>query len=38
MQNDDTRLQVIITQQTYPLLYATITGAHLYGFPSTDSD
>jgi predicted nucleotidyltransferase len=22
----------------YPLLFATISGAHLYGFPSADSD
>jgi predicted nucleotidyltransferase len=22
----------------YPLLFATISGAHLYGFPSKDSD
>ena len=22
----------------YPLLFATISGAHLYGFPSPDSD
>ncbi|NJL02414.1 MAG: nucleotidyltransferase [Spirulinaceae cyanobacterium RM2_2_10] len=26
------------TQQPYPLLFATISGAHLYGFPSLDSD
>ena len=24
--------------QPYPLLFATISGAHLYGFPSPDSD
>jgi hypothetical protein len=27
-----------ISQQPYPLLFATISGAHLYGFPSPDSD
>jgi uncharacterized protein len=27
-----------ITSATYPLLFATISGAHLYGFPSPDSD
>lgn len=25
-------------QQPYPLLFATLSGAHLYGFPSPDSD
>ena len=25
-------------QHPYPLLFATISGAHLYGFPSADSD
>ncbi|MDJ0688801.1 MAG: nucleotidyltransferase domain-containing protein [Xenococcaceae cyanobacterium MO_188.B32] len=28
----------IINSQPYPLLFATISGAHLYGFPSPDSD
>lgn len=27
-----------IKRQPYPLLFATISGAHLYGFPSPDSD
>lgn len=27
-----------IADQPYPLLFATISGAHLYGFPSSDSD
>ncbi|MEQ8541826.1 MAG: nucleotidyltransferase domain-containing protein [Coleofasciculus sp. D1-CHI-01] len=27
-----------IADQPYPLLFATISGAHLYGFPSPDSD
>src|SRR5580765_5877841 len=34
----DPRLQKIVTAQPYPLLFATISGAHLYGFPSPDSD
>ena len=34
----DARLQRIAAAQPYPLLFATITGAHLYGFPSSDSD
>ena len=28
----------VVKAQTYPLLFATISGAHLYGFPSPDSD
>lgn len=28
----------VISDQPYPLLFATISGAHLYGFPSPDSD
>ncbi|MFM7135322.1 MAG: DNA polymerase beta superfamily protein [Planctomycetota bacterium] len=28
----------IVAQHPYPLLFATISGAHLYGFPSPDSD
>jgi len=27
-----------VAAQPYPLLFATISGAHLYGFPSPDSD
>ncbi len=34
----DTRLHRIVAGQPYPLLFATISGAHLYGFPSPDSD
>ncbi|MGI0486027.1 DNA polymerase beta superfamily protein [Pantanalinema rosaneae CENA516] len=34
----DPRLFTIATNQPYPLLFATISGAHLYGFPSPDSD
>src|SRR5690349_15163535 len=32
------KLLPIIAEQPYPLLFATISGAHLYGFPSPDSD
>jgi len=32
------RLKLIIERQPYPLLFATVSGAHLYGFPSPDSD
>ena len=31
-------LNRIVVAQPYPLLFATISGAHLYGFPSPDSD
>lgn len=34
----DPRLHNVIARQPYPLIFATISGAHLYGFPSTDSD
>jgi uncharacterized protein len=34
----DSRLKKHIQQHPYPLLFATISGAHLYGFPSADSD
>jgi len=34
----DERLYAEIARQPYPLLFATISGAHLYGFPSPDSD
>ncbi|MBE9029572.1 nucleotidyltransferase domain-containing protein [filamentous cyanobacterium LEGE 11480] len=32
------RLQQIANDQPYPLIFATVSGAHLYGFPSPDSD
>lgn len=32
------RLLTEINHQPYPLLFTTISGAHLYGFPSPDSD
>src|ERR1700759_1006442 len=34
----DPRLKTIVHQHQYPLIFATISGAHLYGFPSPDSD
>lgn len=34
----DPRLQRQVEVHPYPLLFATISGAHLYGFPSPDSD
>ena len=34
----DPRLLRQIEQHPYPLLFVTISGAHLYGFPSPDSD
>lgn len=34
----DPRLHRSITAQPYPMLFASISGAHLYGFPSPDSD
>jgi Predicted nucleotidyltransferase len=33
-----TALQNAVNTHPYPLLFATISGAHLYGFPSQDSD
>jgi predicted nucleotidyltransferase len=34
----DSRLREQVNNHPYPLLFATISGAHLYGFPSADSD
>ena len=34
----DPRLKDIAARHPYPLLFATVSGAHLYGFPSPDSD
>ena len=36
--NVDPRLQRPVDSHPYPLLFVTISGAHLYGFPSPDSD
>ncbi|GAB3932170.1 nucleotidyltransferase domain-containing protein [Kribbella albertanoniae] len=35
---DYAELRNIMGEQPYPLLFATVSGAHLYGFPSRDSD
>jgi uncharacterized protein len=34
----DSRVRQQVQTHPYPLLFATISGAHLYGFPSPDSD
>lgn len=34
----DPRLLAEVEAHPYPLLFATVSGAHLYGFPSADSD
>jgi predicted nucleotidyltransferase len=34
----DPRLTKQVEQHPYPLIFVTISGAHLYGFPSPDSD
>lgn len=34
----DPLLHRIVAAQPYPMLFVTISGAHLYGFPSSDSD
>ena len=36
--NIDARLHQQVEAHPYPLLFATMSGAHLYGFPSPDSD
>lgn len=35
---NDPRLTKQVEEHPYPLIFATISGAHLYGFPSPDSD
>jgi predicted nucleotidyltransferase len=35
---DPASLHPIVADQPYPLVFATVSGAHLYGFPSRDSD
>ena len=35
---DLAQLRVVVGEQRYPLVFATVSGAHLYGFPSQDSD
>lgn len=34
----DPRLHQVACEQPYPLIFATVSGAHLYGFASPDSD
>ncbi len=34
----DPRLLSVVREQPYPLLFVTLSGAHLYGFPAADSD
>ena len=34
----DARLLAEVAEYPHPLLFATVSGAHLYGFPSADSD
>ncbi|MFI5381891.1 MAG: DNA polymerase beta superfamily protein [Tepidisphaerales bacterium] len=34
----DPRLKRMVAEMSYPMVFATISGAHLYGFPSPDSD
>lgn len=36
--SQDPRLTAEVAAHPYPLLFATVSGAHLYGFPSPDSD
>ena len=36
--NFDPRLEQQLKEHPYPLLFATISGSHIYGFPSPDSD
>ncbi|MHC5769025.1 MAG: DNA polymerase beta superfamily protein [Nostoc sp.] len=36
--NIPTSINTIIGQQPYPFLFTIISGSHLYGFPSADSD
>lgn len=32
------QLRAVAARQPFPLMFVTISGAHLYGFPSADSD
>jgi uncharacterized protein len=34
----DPRVEAVVSEQPYPFLFVSISGAHLYGFPSPDSD
>lgn len=37
-ENESQLLRQVTHEQPYPLLFVTVSGAHLYGFPSPDSD
>jgi predicted nucleotidyltransferase len=34
----DARFQAVLAEQPYPLMFVTLSGSHLYGFSSPDSD
>lgn len=34
----ENRLNTVVEEHPYPLIFTTVSGAHLYGFPSPDSD
>ncbi len=36
--NLNPRLREVVKEQKFPMVFVTISGAHLYGFPSPDSD
>ncbi len=36
--SNDLRLNQVLAEQVYPLLFTTLSGSHLYGFASSDSD
>ena len=36
--NLHSRLREVVKEQKFPMVFVTISGAHLYGFPSPDSD
>jgi hypothetical protein len=38
MSDSEPRLTAVVAEQPYPLLFLAFSGAHLYGFASTDSD
>ncbi len=38
MPGKEDQLREELARQPYPILFATVSGAHLYGFPSPDSD
>ena len=35
---NESKLRAEVGAHPYPLLFVTVSGAHLYGFPSPDSD